>query len=88
MSGARGGDARAQELRREVGATGPDNCVQHRVELSCGEVGRILERFEDRRVEIVTQIGDTLGAIVETELGSVRGESTRVGHVENGWDDD
>ena len=62
--------------------------MQHRVELTGGEVGRVLERLEDGRLEIVTQISDTLGAVIETEPESVGGDDTRVGDVENGGDDD
>jgi hypothetical protein len=88
MLGARGGDARAQELGREVNAAGPDDRVQHRVELAGGEVGEVLERREDGRVEIIAQIGDTLGAVIEAEPELVRGKDARVGDVENGGDDD
>ena len=62
--------------------------MQHRVELTGGEVRRILERLEHGRVEIITQVGDTLGAVIEAEPESVGGDDTRVGDVENGGDDD
>jgi hypothetical protein len=55
--------------------------VPHRVELAGGEVGRILERFEDGRLEIVAQIRDTLGAVIEAEPESVGRDDTRVGDV-------
>ena len=48
--------------------------MQHRIKLTGGKVGRILERLEHRCVEIVAQIGDTLGAVI-LQTGSITGST-------------
>lgn len=60
-----------QELRREIGSVVPYDGVEFGIDLECLELVQVIERGEHLTVQLVREVHEALGTVIEREMDDV-----------------